>query len=389
MDINSTSKMSQIATNNVISPVGVEIVAEVSGQYGGEEVHGASESEKLADAAEELGMSTSERHDRKSIEERSVRMGRGANLEALARIADYYDKLPDMPDEAKLQSLVEELSNYLRRSDKDDEGRGVTRDDIFRALQNFDGDVSHQFAALDVIAEYFAGIDEGLDAAIEDARREFESEEIARDVRAGFAVAQIAHEQSHTLESNPAIYRETYRRMLREKKHMGQLFDDLCDFDRTLNFEEIIRSFIEAAGRDLSNSIPSMDENFLNALLTELNKLKQINTVYQLSGTQLTRLSTILHENEKIKISKDDLTSRLLHFCSKAAPSVSDATKFVENLALVSPKSRILLANCVKALFDLLPDSVLPSEQSREAQNSALLSWLSILVAEEERAYTS
>jgi hypothetical protein len=63
--------------------------------------------------------------------------------------------------------------------------------------------------------------------------------------------------------------------------------------------------------------------------------------------------------------------------------------KVMENLPLSSPKSRIMLANCIKALYDLVPDDVLPSAQSREAQNSSLLGWLSVLVDDEERATSS
>jgi hypothetical protein len=103
----------------------------------------------------------------------------------------------------------------------------------------------------------------------------------------------------------------------------------------------------------------------------------------------LTRLDSFLDGTEKKTVTKDDLTSRLLHFCSKASPSVSDAMKVMENLPIISPKSRILLANCIKSLYDSVPDTVLPTTQAREPQNNALLGWLSVLVDDEERAINS
>src|SRR5262249_5189616 len=118
-------------------------------------------------------------------------------------------------------------------------------------------------------------------ALLDQARAEFEREDIARDVRAGFAIAQIAARAGETLETDPAAVGETYREMLRQGQNMGQLFDQLSKFHLQKNFEEIIDIFMTAAGRDLSSTGPSTDDQYLHALITELGKLKKLQTVFE------------------------------------------------------------------------------------------------------------
>ncbi len=387
MNSNVSSDISRVSIQSVISPQGAEAMAEVTGQYGGEIVRGASESEKLANAAEELGMSVAHRADKKSLNLREVRKGGGANIEALERIAAYYSQLPNFPSDEKLKSLVDELTQYLLSTGSGEGGQeqAVTKEDVFRALQNFDGDVTHQFAALEVVAEYFAGMDAELDAAIADAKRDFEEGELARDVRAGFAVAQLADQAAQKMDTNPAAVRDTYRQMLRESKNMGQLFDDLCAFDHLKNFKEILDIFLEAAGRDLGSAGPSTDPRFLNALLVELGKLKKIHTVYDNTGQQIGQLARLVGQTDAGRISDQYLTSRLLHFCSKANPSMSDAMAMTDGIVGLGILQLLHVSNMIKGLYDEIPDDVLPTPQSRENQNRAMLSWMTALVEDEER----
>src|SRR5262245_36336051 len=164
-----------LAALNVSSPTGAEIAREVRGSYRGEQVATSTEASKIQDAAEELGMSVAHRADKRSLDRREVRQGAGATLEALARIADYYDKLPDMPREDQLRSLVEQLETFERLMNEGGSGGGVTADDILKALQQFDGDVTHQFAGLDIAREFFAttGASDDFMMLLEQAHAEF------------------------------------------------------------------------------------------------------------------------------------------------------------------------------------------------------------------------
>jgi type III secretion system YopN/LcrE/InvE/MxiC family regulator len=379
-----------IAAFNVISPVGAEVMQEARGAYRGEEVVASSESSKLADAAEELGMSVAHRADKRTLAQREVRQGSGANLEALARIADYYDKLPDMPREVQLKALVDQLESFQQLMEKAGSGGGgPTKEDILAALRDFDGDVTHQYAALDLARDYFAaaGAPSEFQLLLDEARGEFEKTDIARDVRAGFAAAEVAAKAAATLETDPATVRDTYRAMLRETMNMGQLFDSLGKFDVMKSFTETVATFMEAAGRDLSGTTSSTDPGFLHGLLTELSKLKKLQSVMD-GTTQLVRTTErLLPKDERGQIDVRETASRLLNFAAQSAVGLADARVLLGKLQTAEPASQLAFATGLHGLHGEIPDDVMPSMQARLQQNATLRSLLDRLVSEEEEAF--
>jgi hypothetical protein len=150
----------QLASQNAISPRGAEAMASITGKYGpgGEIVQLKSESSKVADAAEELGMSKEHFHSKADIAERKVRQGRGIDLRALARvIAAYSDKMPDMPRETLLKALVEKLQEFMKMNEAAGRGGSFTPGELRQALQELSDDPTQQFVALDLVREYFDG----------------------------------------------------------------------------------------------------------------------------------------------------------------------------------------------------------------------------------------
>jgi type III secretion system YopN/LcrE/InvE/MxiC family regulator len=379
MPISSDILPQTIATFNVQSPVGAEVMENVRGNRGGEVVKIADEASKISDATEELGMSHGH-HGGEKLEKREVRQGSGANLEALSRIADYYDKLPDMPREVELQSLVETLQQFQELLEgKGKEGGGKpTKEDILAALQKFDGDVTHQYAALEVAREYFEAAG---------ASAEFEKTDMARDVKAGFAAAEVASKAAQTLETDPAAVRDTYRAMLREQKNMGQLFDALAKFDVLKNFSQVVETFLTAAGHDLSSTGPSTDEGFLQALLTELGKLKKLQTVFEGVKQLVATSERLFAASERGQMKTVDVASAILNFVSKAAVNLGDARGLLGGLRNGRLASQLAFANGVFNLHGEIPDDVMPSPQARQQQKATLMSLLEELVKAEENEY--
>lgn len=377
-----------IAAFNVISPIGAEVMRESNGAYRDQAVKPSSEASKLADAAEELGMSVAHRADRRTLGQRQVRQGAGTNLQALARIADYYDKLPDMPREAQLKALVDQLESFLQLMDGGGEGT-LSKDDILAALRQFDGDVTHQFAALETAGRYFEeiGAPNEFLLLLDQARGEFEKTDIARDVRAGFASAEVASRAAASLETDPATVRNTYRAMLREMPNLGQLFDQLGKFQLGEKFEATIATFMEAAGRDLASIGSSGDPGFLHALLTELGKLKKLQSVMD-GSAQLARLTDrLLPQNERGLMQARDIASTLLHFSGQAGVSVADARPLLGQLQNSAASSQLAFATGLKGLHGELPDDVMPSLQARLQQKDTLQKLLDRLVGEEEEEF--
>jgi len=381
-----------IAALNVTSPTGAETAREMRGNYRGEGVVVSSEASKLADAAEELGMSVAHRADKRTLDRREVRQGQSASLEALARIADYYDKLPDMPREDQLRNLVEVMQDFQKRMEDFSRGRSgqnVTPQDIMAALQRFDPDVTHQFAALDIAREFFAatGAGDEFQLLLDQVHGEFSKGDLGREVRAGFASSQAAAKVAVTLETDPAAVREAYRSLLRESRNMGQLFEAFRSFDVMKNFGEVIETFMTVAGRDLASTGPSTDPDHLNALLTELGKLKKMQSVVDLASQLMGTTDRLLQPGEKPRGEAADVAGIMLKFASNPAAGPADARGLLARYQDCSLATQVTFANGVRAMHGELPDEVLPSPQARLQQNTAIMSMLDTLVEEEEREY--
>ena len=441
-----------IAVNNVISPVGSEVMAEKRGAYRGETVRSSGENSKISNASKQLGLKEALNTDLASLKQKTIKQGQGTHPKALARASEQLDKLPQMPQGAHLDNLVrlmegiaelqtdaqiqpeDEQQDQNQKLDSDQadgttsfaigqqqqrsgggvssesgEGSGnseqdqqkegaetpakppFTKEQIFQALQQYDGDVTHQAAALGVMLEHFelTGASKEFQALLEDAALEFQMGDLGRDVRAGMAAAVVASQVSQTMETDPAAVRDTYRSMLREQPNLGKLFDDLAKLDPSKKFEKLVETFREIASKDLSSTGPSTDPGFLHTLLTELSKLKKLQTTYEMGKDMVAQTTRMLPPKDRGLTNANEVTSELLHFIAKPAASLSDARKLLGGMAKASPLAQVLHANGMRDIFGKVPDEVWPSPQSRTQQSTAIGSLLNLLVASENDAYAS
>ncbi|SFL15667.1 HrpJ-like domain-containing protein [Pseudovibrio ascidiaceicola] len=399
---------STIATHNAESPVGAPLVAEATGQRRAERVMQLNNPSKLTDAAEELGQAVSSRLDKRSLESRSIRQGQGANIEAITRIADYYDKLPDMPSQDKLQGLVQRLQDYQHNQSANNEGSGqLSPQDVFAFLQQFDGDVTHQYAALQIAIEHFetTGANDALLGALLNAREYMESGETGRDVRAGFAVAELAHDKAEDFATDPAVIREHYRDMLRSEANFGIIFDKFNDLiARThamhhdvngnessplTSFDDVVDLFTTAASQGLEIADTQDEPAHLEAVLTELGKLKSLRTVYEgvhvatkLTGRSFSEFTRVVEE-----LGTEKLASSLFHYLGKAVTSPADAQSLVAPLAPAGASASLNYTNNLLALHREVPDTILTNENIRNQQLETLLVLSEQLTILEEEQY--
>jgi type III secretion system YopN/LcrE/InvE/MxiC family regulator len=330
--------------------------------------------------------------DKDTLEKRDVRQGQGATLDALARIADYYDKLPDMPREDQLQTLVEMLEGFEKIMDGAAGGGGggdVTAEDVLKALQEFDPDVTHQFAALDIAREFFAttGANENFLMLLEQAHGEFAKGDLGRDVRAGMAAAKEAAQAQVTLETDPSAVREAYRAMLRGTQSMGQLFSTFRRFNMTRKFAEVVSAFMNVAGEDLASTGPSTDPAYLHSLITELSKLKKMQSAIELASELTRQTDRLLERGEKPEGDEADVAEKMLAFASNPAAGPGDARGMLSRYAGCSLATQLSFANGLRTMHAELPDDVMPSPQARLQQSTAILGMLDQLVEEEEAEY--
>ncbi|MEM7693078.1 MAG: HrpJ domain-containing protein [Pseudomonadota bacterium] len=239
----------------------------------------------LTDALEELGSAVANRR-KPRLDEAKVRKGQGVNTEALGRIAQYQEKLPDLPQDHRLLELTRQLERFQERME-----RGAdrpTKDDVLEALRAYSEDVSHQAAALEQMRKgaFAAGAGRNFLALLDAVRADYREGRVARDVAAGFAIAKAAHDEADTIGGDPQQIRDAYRNVVRSSQHLGQIFDHLKGFNIAQNFDAIVGTFLKSAAAELdllSRENPELigdTRTLLQGVVGELQKLKLLASVH-------------------------------------------------------------------------------------------------------------
>jgi len=411
----------QVATHNATSPVGAEVMSNQLGRFGAttESVRVTPSKADISDALEELGMGVATR-GKNDLDKMKLRRGQGANLEALGRIADYYDKLPSMPDEQKRRDLVAQFKQFENAMRMGNTGRGggdmPTADDIRKALMDFDGDVTHRFVMLEDIRSKAAASGAPVEylSLLDELRAEMRNPANAREIKAGFASAREAATLGDKFGTDPTDYRDSYRTLLRENPRLGRVFDELRKFSLTQNFNAVIGSFLKVAGDDMASFGPSVDAAILGDVIRELNALKNLRTVLEAANTAMLKLRrmypiktcalcwrrqlppcTVLGScvraepdpDERPRPDGEELASRLLNFASAPVASSADAERLLAGFETEHPEVPIAAVNQIRDLHAALPDNVVGTAQAREQQNKLLILLSDHWVALDETAY--
>lgn len=392
---NTETLRTQVATNNSISTVGVEVMANAMGKdlRSNESVRATPDKSDLTDALEELGMSVAAR-GKPDIDKLKVRRGASSDVDALSRIAEYLDQLPSMPSEEKYLALVKKLTTYLERIEG---GSGssdqlLTADDLRNMLTEFDGDITHQAVALERLRNQLleTGASPEVLKVVDAVRQEFASPESLREIKAGLAAGREAHQLGERFGSDAHSFRESYRELLRDPSpRLGPVFDTLRKFSLTDNFDEVIESFLRVAGTDLSSFGPSVDPIALNDLITELAKLKNLRTVLKTSEDIEMKISRAMPGTSETRPKGEEIASRLLHFAGNSLPTLGDATNLLRGYEQDNPEVSVLAINLLRGAHAQLPDKIMPTAQARDQQSRLLMLVSDKTVEIEEQSFGS
>lgn len=384
----------QIATHNASSPVGTEIMSAQQGRSSrsGEVVQAAPNNSDLSDALEEMGMAVASR-GKGDLDKMKMRKSQGSNLEALSRIAEYYEKLPNLPSDQKNRDLVMKFQKFedaMRFKGRDGGDKMPTAEELMAALREYDGDVTHQFAAIEDLrlrAEKSEAPQAYLDL-LDTVRREMRTPDAVRDIAAGFGSAVEAARVGDRFGSDPQSYRDSYRTLLRDSTSLGRTFDELRGFNISESFDEIVDSFMQTAGDELSNAGSFIEPAQLGSLLNELSSLKNLRSVYDASGEFLNKINRMYPpEINPARPNSEDITSRLFHFSGSPVASVNDAERLLTGFEKDPPDVPVVAINLLRDLHASLPDSVIASPQARDQQSRLLMSLSDKFVEIEEAAF--
>jgi hypothetical protein len=414
-----------IADLNVISPPGA--ATERPGSYRNESVTPTPQNSVVtAAAAEGAGVSTTLRTNLQDLAQRVRDQPAGttsalyqtlANLPeagktALPQMYQFLDGLAELSgegasdetgeiEEGELEVGGEQTGDRERASVDDNDGRvsmggdggGHGHDDdteqrreelenaIHKALGKFNNNTD-KAAAIAMARGYFEarGADPHFLNLLNALSGQFEG--ISELSLAQLAAAEEALLAAATLETSPAAVRKRYRKSLRERRNLGELFEELAQLGLEVSFPTLFAEI----GADLAGVSRQSDRDYLRSLTAELKKLWQLKSAHE-ETKELVRITEPHLSKSGRKPEPLKLTASVLYYCGKAVVSPGDAQSLLGVLEGASLASQLVFANALRDLHGRMPDGIWLTPKERLLQYTVLGALCHRLTEAEERFY--
>ncbi|MEM8575995.1 MAG: HrpJ domain-containing protein [Pseudomonadota bacterium] len=389
-----------IAQQMPTTQTGVETLAEARGTRRGEGVQVSSAASKVTEMAEEIGMSTAHRANKKDLGEKVQKRGAATDFDALTRVLRHMEeKLPDMPQEGKLKELVDTFRTFEEiMSGGGGEGQTVTKEDIIEALKNFDGDVTHQDVLLDAAIGYFGVVStsEEFVETLKQAKEEFRKPEVVKAIQAGYVATEAATAASKSLGLDPAAMRAEFRSLLRDSPPLSTVFTRLQPLLETTPGTEslaaklgtVVDELLSAIGTDLKLfETGTREKTAVGTMLTEMNALKGFRSAVEMMTSAYEDIA-----RQRPKIMNTDDAPSLSKFIERGLQFISadQTTAFglaqglVRGFEDAGTDVPVLAANALRDAFSKVSDLVMPDKAEK---GKAMFTLLDKLVAEEEAIF--
>lgn len=225
----------------------------------------------LADAAEEITMSHSEKAESKRLEERKVSDKSSLEVERIEEIMKYLEQMQGGGD-GKVKEKLEETAQRILQPKRDGPG---PREEARRSFE----DVTEQFMALSYAAR--RGEELGADPARMDAIHEAildMGEDFGPRIQAGIAAAAGARELGASGDA-AGTFRGTYRDVVLGESDLGKTFDALLERHGLEDFPRVVPALIKSLGEDLGAVRPSREPERMQAILQDLYNLEVAVTI--------------------------------------------------------------------------------------------------------------
>jgi hypothetical protein len=196
------------------------------------------------------------------------------------------------------------------------------------------------------------------------------------------AAAEAALLAAATLETSPAAVRKRYRNRLREKRNLGDLFEELAALGLEFNFPTLFAEI----GADLAGVSRQSDMDYLRSLTAELKKLWQLKSAHE-ETKELVRITAPHLAKSARKPEPLRLTVSILYYCGKAAVGPADAQSLLGTIEGASLGSQVVFANALRDLHGRMPDGIWVTPKERLVQYTVLGALCHRLTEAEERFY--
>jgi hypothetical protein len=199
---------------------------------------------------------------------------------------------------------------------------------------------------------------------------------------AQLAAAQEATLADATLESSPAAVRRRYRKRLREKRNLGELFEELAQLGLEVNFPTLFTEI----GADLAGVSRQSDRDYLRSLTAELKKLWQLKSAHE-ETKELVRITEPHLPKSARKPGSLKLTASVLYYCGKAVVGPADAQTLLGLVEGASLAGQVVFANALRDLHARMPDGIWLVPKERLLQYTVLGALCHRLTEAEEQFY--
>ncbi|ELV8723345.1 type III secretion system gatekeeper subunit SctW [Vibrio harveyi] len=249
----------------------------IGGNYRGETVRVHNATQSLFDAMEELTSLGSEKAE-KDLTKRKVKDGGIRVNEAHELVSDYLRKVPDLEKNQKIKDLAAKMAS----------GNLSTIAQLQVYLNGFSEEKSHQYLALKAVKKFLGANPESknLLALIDQALLNFEQNpdswsQIDTEIRVSSFADEYSQEQGFSsLHQLRGFYRDT----VHSYQGLGSAYKDVVERFGEKEVSTAVDFMLQGMSADLSVQGSNIDSVKLQLLMSDMQKLKTLNTLQDQVG---------------------------------------------------------------------------------------------------------
>ncbi|WP_447469577.1 type III secretion system gatekeeper subunit SctW [Vibrio harveyi] len=249
----------------------------IGGNYRGETVRVHNATQSLFDAMEELTSLGSEKAE-KDLTKRKVKDGGIRVNEAHELVSDYLRKVPDLEKNQKIKDLAAKMAS----------GNLSTIAQLQAYLNGFSEEKSHQYLALKAVKKFLGANPESknLLALIDQALLNFEQNpdswsQIDTEIRVSSFADEYSQEQGFSsLHQLRGFYRDT----VHSYQGLGSAYKDVVERFGEKEVSTAVDFMLQGMSADLSVQGSNIDSVKLQLLMSDMQKLKTLNTLQDQVG---------------------------------------------------------------------------------------------------------
>lgn len=329
---------------------------------------------ELMDSMEELSFQFEET-GMKKIGERKMGEAQGSRSAYVKAVEKWMALFPDMPDN-EFASRILRMLRHAKAS-----GRPMGSLDLLRELGRGSTDPSHQFAMLDILEQALGGDEGDLRTLISQARRQLENAK-GPEIRAGINLAQEINARA-TTPGEMQNLREMYRSEVVGFTTPQDCFRSLVSARGPGGLSDAIAFLIAGCGKDLKSAMPSLGEEALSRILTDLQCVQVLNTVMD----KLTLLAGRMAKQfgEMCQMNGEQMTGRVLDFTEQQFVPSSAIAAFIGECGVRKLLAQLDFATELTKLFRQLSPRLFRKESDRKQLIDSTQEHLDELIMREEQ----